>query len=139
MRNRICNLNSFSAVIDRLIIEHLKLLRFVENNDDDKVKCQEEIIDGLKMELEDIFSELCRGSYKSVDENRTYESKSNDLIDGVFKLCVCNHIIGKMDKKKIRSAEKNLNPRSMRGYILQVRDYLEFRAYIKNKLENNIK
>lgn len=138
MKRRICNLNSFSAIIDRIIIEHLKMLQFIDKKDDAKVREQFIIIDGLRDELSVIFSEMQKKKYKSINENRTYQSKSNQMIENIFKLCVCNYVIGKKDKDKIKSAEIGLNVKRMRGYILQVRDYLEFRAYIKNKLEKDI-
>lgn len=138
MKRRICNLNSFSAIIDRIIIEHLKMLQFIDSKDDTKIKEQSIIIDGLRDELSVIFSEMQQKKYKSINENRTYESKSNQMIENIFKLCMCNYVIGKKDKDKIKSAESGVNVKRMRGYILQVRDYLEFRAYIKNKLEKDI-
>ena len=138
MKKRICNLNSFSSIIDRIIIENLKLLRFLDDKNDIKIEEQLNIISGLKYELDVVVLELEKKKYKSIDENRTYESTTNEMIDDIFKLCVCNYIIGKKDKQKIIFAEKGLNVKKMRSYILQVRDYLEFRAYIKNKLEKHI-
>ena len=114
MKKRICNLNSFSAIIDRIIIENLKMLKFIDEKTDAKVKEQQDIINGLREELDIIFSEISRRSYKSINENRTYESKTNEMIEDIFKLCVCNYIIGKKDKEKISSAEKGLSTKRMR-------------------------
>jgi hypothetical protein len=114
------------------------MINFVENNDKDKIATQLPVIDGLKLELDAIFGEVKDGAYSSTGENRTYKSDSNQLIENIFKLCTANYIIGKLDKKKVNAAERGIDPKKMRGYILQVRDYLEFRAYIKNKLENEI-
>jgi hypothetical protein len=139
MISRISNLNSFSAVIDRIIIENLKLLKFVDDNNKEKIITQENVINGLHKELSDILDEVYNGDYHSLDENRTYAAKSNELLEDIFKLCTCNYIIGKLDKKKIYAAEhSNISSKRMRSYILQVRDYLEFRSYIKNKLEKDI-
>lgn len=140
MKQRICNLNSFSAVLDRIIIEQLKLIRFLDACETEKIESQEKILDGLREELQKIFEELENGDYLASDEHRTYDSKANQLIDDIFKLCICNYVIGKNDKRKVVSAEsKRVKPKQMRNYILQVRDYLEFRAHIKNRLERTIR
>jgi len=138
MKLRISNLNSFSAVIDRLIIENLKMINFMERKKDEKIETQRVIINGLCKELEDIFEELRKEQYKSVDENRTYNFKSNQLIDDIFKLCISNYIIGKLDRQKIKSSERGWDAKKIRNYILQVRDYLEFRSFIKNRIEYEI-
>ena len=138
MKLRISNLNSFSAVIDRLSIENLKMINFMERKKDEKIETQRVIINGLCKELEDIFEELRKEQYKSVDENRTYNFKSNQLIDDIFKLCISNYIIGKLDRQKIKSSERGWDAKKIRNYILQVRDYLEFRSFIKNRIEYEI-
>jgi hypothetical protein len=139
MKSRICNLNSFSSVIDRLIIENLKLISFIDNHEDWKIKEQEKIISGLKQELDEIFNEFKIGIYKSTEENRTYNFDINGIIDNIFKLCVSDYVIGKIDKEKVQSAEdENIDPKIMRNSILQVRDYLEYRSYIKNEMERHL-
>lgn len=135
MKSRISNLNSFSAIIDRLIVENLKLLTFIDRNDD-KAESQKIIISEIRKELDDVFQEITNGSYSSVGENRTYESTSTELIDDIFKLCTSNYVIGKLDAEKIKL---NVDGDLLKGYVLQVRDYLEFRAHIKNKIEDNVK
>ncbi|HQI46707.1 MAG TPA: hypothetical protein PLC59_11690 [Bacteroidales bacterium] len=110
----------------------------MERKKDEKIETQRVIINGLCKELEDIFEELRKEQYKSVDENRTYNFKSNQLIDDIFKLCISNYIIGKLDRQKIKSSERGWDAKKIRNYILQVRDYLEFRSFIKNRIEYEI-
>lgn len=138
MSHRICNFNSFSALIDRLIIENLKLINFIEVKNLKKIKSQEAIIDGLRNELSEIMVDVANGKYRSLSENRTYLPVQNTLLDDIFKLCICNHVIGKIDRKKIKAASGRVRPAKLRNYILQVRDYLEFRAHIKNRLEDTL-
>ena len=44
---RMSNVNSFSAIIDRLIIENLKIIQFVDQNKLEEAEQQNVIISGL--------------------------------------------------------------------------------------------
>ena len=49
---RISNVNSFSAITDRLIIENLKIIQFVDQNKLEEAEQQNLIISELKIELD---------------------------------------------------------------------------------------
>lgn len=131
---RISNVNSFSAIIDRLIIENLKVIQFVDQNKLKEAKQQNEIILELKNELTTIYNELLQNRYTSIEEQRTYTS--NELFSDIFRLCLNNYSIAIGDKLKIEESEKEIiNIEYLKKYILTVRGNLEERARSKNNLE----
>jgi hypothetical protein len=132
---RMSNVNSFSAIIDRLIIENLKIIQFTDQNKLEEANKQTEIISELKCELDVIFKELNENRYKSIGEQRTYNS--DNLFADLFRLCLNNYCIAKGDKLKIEeSNRKIINVNNLKGYINFVRDNLEERSKSKNNLEN---
>lgn len=134
---RIPNVNSFSAIIDRLIIENLKIIQFTDKDDLEKAKNQIEVIKELKNELNTIFKELINKKYKSIKEQRTYSSE--ELYKNLFKLCVNNYCIAKYDKLKLSHINKpteEIDLKELKKYIENVRYNLEDRAKNKNEMEN---
>lgn len=132
---RVSNVNSFSAIIDRLIIENLKIIQFVDQNKLKEADQQNEIIAELKSELDTIYQELTENRYKSIGEQRTYTS--DDLYEDLFRLCLNNYCIAKYDKLKIVESNKTIvNVNHLQNYILSVRKNLEERSKSKNNLEN---
>ena len=81
---RMSNVNSFSAIIDRLIIENLKIIQFVDQNKLEEAEQQNVIISELKTELDLIYQELLENRYISIGEQRTYTSKN--LFSDIFTL-----------------------------------------------------
>jgi hypothetical protein len=131
---RISNVNSFSAIIDRLIIENLKIVQFVDQGKLKEAEQQNEIIFELKNELDKIYNELLENRYKSIGEQRTYNSEN--LFTDLFRLCLNNYCIAKGDKLKIEESKKEIiNVDNLKGYINFVRDNLEERSKSKNNFE----
>lgn len=128
------NVNSFSAIIDRLIIENLKIIQFVDQNKLDEANNQNEIISELKSELNVIYDELSENRYNSIAEQRTYTA--DNLFSDLFRLCLNNYCIAKGDKLKIEESKKNIiDVDSLKNYINYVRNNLEERSKSKNNLE----
>jgi len=131
---RISNVNSFSAIIDRLIIENLKIIHFIDKDDLTSANSQNEVISELKFELDKIYNELYNNAYTSVDEKRTYDS--DKLFNDIFLLCLNNYSIMVGDSLKIEESKKEvINIEKLRWYIQLVRGNLEHRSKIKNNLE----
>lgn len=131
---RISNVNSFSAIIDRLIIENLKIIQFVDQNKLVEAEQQNVIINALKIELDLIYQELLENRYKSIGEQRTYTN--DNLFSDLFKLCLNNYCISKGDKLKIEESNKSIvDINNLKNYILAVRENLEERSKSKNNLE----
>ena len=132
---RMSNVNSFSAIIDRLIIENLKIIHFVDQNKLEEAEQQNVIISELKTELDLIYQELLENRYISIGEQRTYTSKN--LFSDIFRLCLNNYSIALGDKLKIEESKKDIvNIDTLKNYINSVRENLEERSKSKNSLEN---
>jgi hypothetical protein len=128
------NVNSFSAIIDRLIIENLKIIHFIDKDDLTSANSQNEVISELKFELDKIYNELYNNAYTSVEEKRTYDS--DKLFNDIFLLCLNNYSIMVGDSLKIEESKKEvINIEKLRWYIQLVRGNLEHRSKIKNNLE----
>ena len=128
------NVNSFSAIIDRLIIENLKIIQFVDQNKLEEAEQQNVIISELKTELDLIYQELLENRYISIGEQRTYTSKN--LFSDIFRLCLNNYSIALGDKLKIEESKKDIvNIDTLKNYINAVRENLEERSRSKNNLE----
>ena len=131
---RMSNVNSFSAIIDRLIIENLKIIQFVDQNKLEEAEQQNVIISELKNELDLIYQELLENRYKSIGEQRTYTN--DNLFSDLFRLCLNNYCIAKGDKLKIEESKKDIvNIDTLKNYINSVRENLEERSRSKNNLE----
>ena len=131
---RMSNVNSFSAIIDRLIIENLKIIQFVDQNKLEEAEQQNVIISELKTELDLIYQELLENRYISIGEQRTYTSKN--LFSDIFRLCLNNYSIALGDKLKIEESKKDIvNIDTLKNYINAVRENLEERSRSKNNLE----
>jgi hypothetical protein len=132
---RMSNVNSFSAIIDRLIIENLKIIQFVDQNKLEEAEQQNVIISELKTELNLIYQELLENRYKSIGEQRTYTN--DNLFSDLFRLCLNNYCIAKGDKLKVEESKKGIvNVDMLKNYINAVRENLEERSKSKNNLEN---
>ena len=132
---RMSNVNSFSAIIDRLIIENLKIIQFVDQNKLEEAEQQNVIISELKTELDLIYQELLENRYISIGEQRTYTN--DNLFSDLFRLCLNNYCIAKGDKLKIEESNKEvIDVNNLKNYVMFVRGNLEERSKSKNNLEN---
>ena len=130
---RMSNVNSFSAIIDRLIIENLKIIQFVDQNKLEEAEQQNVIISELKNELDLIYQELLENRYKSIGEQRTYTN--DNLFSDLFRLCLNNYCIAKGDKLKIEESNKEvIDVNNLKNYVMFVRGNLEERSKSKNNL-----
>jgi hypothetical protein len=131
---RISNVNTFSSVIDRIIIESLKLIYFVENDNDELISHQNTILIDLNRELNIILSELLNSTYESIDEKRTYTNKN--VFDDIFMLCLNNYNISVGDREKLKLVnDEPIDIQNLKKCVLWVRSNLEKRSEIKNNLE----
>jgi hypothetical protein len=134
---RITNLNSFSAIIDRIIIESLKIIQFATQNNIQKCNEQNEILSALKLELDIVCDEINNGTYKVLTENRTFVS--DVLFENLFKLCLTNYCVSRYDALKLEECNKGVvDVENLKCYINAVRGNLEERAKAKNNLDISV-
>lgn len=135
----ISNLNSLSTLIDRTIVENIKLNHFRLSGNVDKEDQQKVIVSALQEELVLFFLDtITHGDYKCLTENRTFELKKKavEFVERISSLCECHSNITYCDGNKLKEV-KSENPDMNLVLKLEYknRENLEFRAVNKNQID----
>ena len=126
----ISNLNTVSALFDRLITEKIKQYFFYLSKEKKKFKAQTQIINYLHNELQKTFTQIIKSKeYKFNKEKRTFDKDVQNFFYSVENLIVMNLNIGKSDNN-LSKILKNLK---------LSRASLERRAKIKNDIDDIVK
>ena len=73
----ITNIDTLSALLDRLISENIKLYFFKKDGVDENIEHQEKVISEIKERLFVLFEDVYReGEYEYVSEKRTYSQST---------------------------------------------------------------
>jgi len=132
---RITNIDTLSALFDRLISENIKLYFFRKDNLKENVDHQEIVISGVKEKLSELLTEVLEsGKYKYLSEKRTY--KPDDIIETLEELITNDITTGEGDRANLKEATSD-NPsleHFTHGHKL-IRKANENRAVSKNKLD----
>lgn len=131
---RIHNIDSYSALLDRLITENIKLMQFRTDNNTKAIAQQIEIISHIKTKLIDLFGEcLSSLNYYYIGELRTHKS---EIIDKLEQLVEQDVHMGLAEKEKIKLLNNNnTNFIDTIKTDLYLRKSNENRANIKNSLD----
>lgn len=122
---RTTNIDNISALIDRLIVESIKMYFFDKNSDIERVEHQQSIINTIKEKLDLAFFEVSvKGSYDYISEKRTFS-------ENVEQLTWENLTIGEADRAKLAHIE-------ILKQELRARTANESRAKIKNEIDAQI-
>tara|TARA_R100000231_G_scaffold131217_1_gene103168 strand:- start:1248 stop:1688 length:441 start_codon:yes stop_codon:yes gene_type:complete len=136
---RITNIDTLSALFDRLISENIKLYFFKKEKLVDNVEHQEEVILGIKQKLSELFTEVIEsGKYEYLSEKRTY--KPDDIIETLEELITNDITTGEGDRANLKEATSD-NP-SLKHFThghKMIRKANENRAVSKNKLDEQFK
>ena len=126
----ISNLNTVSALFDRLITEKIKQYFFYLSKEKKKFKIQTQLINSLHNELQHTFKQIIKSrQYKFIKEKRTFDKDMKNFIYSVENLIVMNLNVGKSDNN-LSKILKNLK---------LSRASLERRAKIKNDIDDLVK
>ena len=94
----ISNLNTVSALFDRLITEKIKQYFFYLSKENKKFKAQTQLINSLHNELQKTFTQIIKSKeYKFNKEKRTFDKDVQNFFYSVENLIVMNLNIGKSD------------------------------------------
>jgi hypothetical protein len=127
---KITNINTVSALIDRLITEKIKQYFFLIDGDIRAAKTQGEISEAVNKELRDtLFEAITSKEYNFTKEQRTYKKKISNLIDSISDLTVMNLNVGRVDS----------NLATIVNNIKLGRLSLEKRSKLKNNIDNLLK
>ena len=135
----ITNIDTLSALLDRLISENIKLYFFKKDNTMYNVKHQEEVISDIRKRLVLLFTETFESkSYEYVSELRTY--KPDDIVETLEELIHNDITTGQGDRANLKEATSD-NPsleHFTRNHKL-IRKANENRSEAKNKLDIQFK
>ena len=131
---RITNVNTLSALLDRMIVENIKRFFFEKDNLIENVNHQELIISEIKKELEELF---LTQDYRYLSEKRTF---AQELLVNLDELVKNNCHIGESDRMRLDETKKD-NP-NVNTFIQQekrLRTANEGRSRNKNKIDETFK
>ena len=131
----ITNIDTLSALLDRLISENIKLYFFKKDSLMYNVKHQEEVIFDIRKRLVLLFTDTFESkSYEYVSELRTY--KPDDIVETLEELINNDITTGEGDRANLKEATSD-NP-SLKHFTRNhklIRKANENRAVSKNKLD----
>lgn len=106
MKKRITNVDTLSALFDRLITENIKLYFFDKDKIVEKVNHQKVVIEELKKRISDLFRVcLTEHGYDYVGEKRTFDE--NSITEELEQLITNDINIGESDRERLKLAMMN--------------------------------
>ena len=135
----ITNIDTLSALLDRLISENIKLHFFRKEDVIDDIEHQENLIEEIKYRITQLLSDTYNErQYKYISEKRTY--KPEDIVETLEELIHNDITTGEGDRANLKEATSD-NPsleHFTRNHKL-IRKANENRAVAKNKLDKQFK
>jgi hypothetical protein len=135
----ITNIDTLSALFDRLITESIKLYFFKKDKIDDKIKHQEDIIDEIKNRIVLLLKDTYENQeYNYISEKRTFSE--TDVVESLQELILNDINVGECDREKLREVQSE-NP-SLDKVIInekKLRKVNEGRARNKNEIDERFK
>lgn len=103
MEKRITNIDTLSALLDRLVTERIKHFFFKKEGELQKASHQELVIDGIKTKLNELFLETYEhGEYQYLKEHRTFNA--SNIVENVDQLVTNDIHIGESDRARLNIA-----------------------------------
>jgi len=132
---RITNVDTLSALLDRLVSENIKLYFFKKDNLKDNIDHQEIVISELKQKISKLFTDVLDSRrYKYLSEKRTY--KPDDIIETIEELIYNDITTGEHDRANLdESLSDNPSIETFTKNHKLIRKANENRASAKNKID----
>lgn len=106
MEKKISNVDSISALLDRLITERIKHYFFTKEGDAVKVAHQNDVILELKVRISDTIQEcLIEHDYDVIGEKRTF--KLSDIVSEIDNLAKNDVLVGEYDRIALSGYQNN--------------------------------
>lgn len=103
MRKRITNIDTLSALLDRLVTENIKRFFFDKDGLVEKVEHQDVVISEIKERLTELFLEVYdNGTYDYISENRTFTA--SNIVENIEQLITNDIHIGESDRARLNIA-----------------------------------
>ena len=101
---RLANIDTLSALIDRLITENIKLFFFEKNGELDKAEHQRDMVQELKYKFSELFRETLQSDYEYKGERRSFDA--SDFTDDIIALVMDNVRIGEADRARLEEVRQ---------------------------------
>ena len=135
----VTNIDTLSALLDRLISENIKLYFFKKDGIDENIEHQEKVIYEIRERIKTLLGEVfIWKKYNYISEKRTY--KPDDIVETLEELIQNDIITGEGDRANLKEATSD-NP-SLEHFTKNhklIRKANENRAVAKNKLDEQFK
>lgn len=103
MRKRVTNIDTLSALLDRLVTENIKRFFFDKDGLVEKVDHQDVVISEIKERLTELFLEVYdNGTYDYISENRTFTA--SNIVENIEQLITNDIHIGESDRARLNIA-----------------------------------
>ena len=135
----ITNIDTLSALFDRLISENIKLFFFKKDGLLENIKHQEVLIAEIKSKITKLLSDtINNGKYDYISEKRTY--KVDTIVETLEELINCDITTGEGDRANLSEALKESPDVNLFSHNhKKLRKANELRAVNKNKLDEQYK
>tara|TARA_Y100001973_G_C5144510_1_gene304699 strand:- start:217 stop:660 length:444 start_codon:yes stop_codon:yes gene_type:complete len=136
---RITNIDTLSALLDRLVSENIKLYFFKKENLIDNIEHQEIVISEIRNKLSEVLTDALESkNYKYLSEKRTY--KPDDIIETIEELIYNDITTGEHDRANLEeSLSDNPSIETFTKNHKLIRKANENRASAKNKIDEQFK
>lgn len=135
----ITNIDTLSALFDRLITENIKLYFFSKDNLKDKADHQKIVIEEIKTRISTLLKETYeRKEYDYLSEKRTFNQ--NAIVESLDQLIINDINIGESDRERLKQVQSD-NP-SIDKFIVnekRLRKANEGRSQNKNDIDEQYK
>lgn len=102
---RLTNIDTLSALLDRLVTERIKWYFFKKNNEEDKVLHQNKVIEKIRGKISEVYCEVLeKKEYVHLSEKRTFAESS--IIESLEELIVNDINIGEADRARLEEVHK---------------------------------
>ena len=103
MKKRVTNIDTLSALLDRLVTENIKRFFFDKDGLAEKVTHQDLVITEIKSRLVELFLEVYdNGKYEYISENRTFTA--SNIVENIQDLITNDIHIGESDRARLNIA-----------------------------------
>tara|TARA_R110002012_G_scaffold315958_1_gene530415 strand:- start:939 stop:1364 length:426 start_codon:yes stop_codon:yes gene_type:complete len=135
----ITNIDTLSALLDRLISENIKLYFFKKDDLTKNIKHQELVISEIKDRLHALLLDVYNSKeYKYVSEKRTY--KADMTLESLEQLIKSDIYTGEHDRANLEElAKESPSVDAFKKNHKILRSANELRAVSKNELDQNFK
>ena len=136
---RITNLDTLSAMLDRLVTENIKKFFFEKDGLNDKIEHQVKVIDELKEKISELFHECYNNKeYNYMSEKRTW--KDDDVVEDISELNYNDILVGESDRGVLKQVTSDsLNLEELKFQAKRMRKSNEGRAENKNNIDEKFK